>query len=192
MCVGVLLKRVCIFIDHFKSGYGDLLFILVEKEDEKGYLFPYGSFNWPIKNPYVSSSPILYRKHLRTKPNLTTNLNLFITKRFLLSFALIALKERYRYPPQIWGKRKEKKKDQSGGVGPFLHLHANWLFSSSLVSRPSSLTKRKEDSLYLTLPTEPLPPPPLEKKKNIFIYHKKGRSRQKGGGSQSSLKIVKN
>ena len=114
VCVGVLLKRVCIFIDHFKSGYGDLLFIFVEKEDEKGYLFPYGSFNWPIKNPYVSSSPILHRKHLRTKPNLTTNLNLFITKKvfFFSSFALIALKERYRYPPQIWGKRKEKKRSK--------------------------------------------------------------------------------
>jgi hypothetical protein len=56
----------------------------------------------------------IQRKHLRTKPNLTTNLNLFITKKvfFFSSFALIALKERYRYPPQIWGKRKEKKRSK--------------------------------------------------------------------------------
>jgi hypothetical protein len=39
-----------------------LLFILDEKEEEeKATCFPYGSFNWPIKNPYVSdSSPIFY------------------------------------------------------------------------------------------------------------------------------------
>ena len=118
LCRGV--AQTCVYIHRsFQIWLWRSIIHIGRKGRRKGYLFPNGSFNWPIKNPYVSSSPILYRKHLRTKPNLTTNLNLFITKRFFFffsSFALIALKERYRYPPQIWGKRKEKRSKRRRGA----------------------------------------------------------------------------
>ena len=97
VCRGV--AETCVYIHRsfqiwlWRSYYS---YWTKRKKKKRLPVFPMDLSTDPSKT-HTSQTHLQYsiqRKHLRTKPNLTTNLNLFITKRFFFSFALIALKSK--------------------------------------------------------------------------------------------------